>query len=151
MWGIEGSQRSRSRRVSCRYRSYRNMGMGSHQRMRRTGSGPWHTVDMTLRNPCFPTRENNCRWDPLGMKWEVSWLVATASVVVGLTDDLKCCFERVMYFPLVLNSHFSSGQSLDSISSNRYGLLTADPNADLSNPGDGMPFCTLRMCKGIAF
>lgn len=74
--------------------------------MRKTGSGPWHTGDMTLRNPCFPTRQNNCRWDPLGIEWEVSWLVAIASVVAGLTDDLMCHFERMMYFPLVLNSHF---------------------------------------------
>lgn len=81
--------------------------MGSHQRMRKTGSGLWHIGDMTLRNPCFPKRQNNCRWDPLGMEWEVSWLVAPASVVAGLTDDLMCHFERMMYFPLVLNLHFS--------------------------------------------
>lgn len=31
------------------------------------------------------------------------------------------------------------------------GLLTADLGAELGNLGGGMPSCTLRMCKDIAF
>lgn len=101
--------------------------MGGHQRTWKTGFGPWYTGDMTWKNPCFPTRQNNCRWDPLGLEWEASWMVATASVLAGLTDDLMCRFERMMYFPLVLKPHFYSGQSLDSISSNRAGVTHCRP------------------------
>ena len=65
---IGGLRKSRSRRVSCTYRSYRNRAMSGHQQMQKTGSGPWNTGGMGLWNPYFPIPQNNYRQYPLEMK-----------------------------------------------------------------------------------